>query len=240
MGRVSSSPIVPYDDTLRATIRRRLGAEPRRVVDLTGHKHAAVAVVLVDSQPGEDRIDPVDGPPASGRLVDGRLLDVSGGAAFLLTRRVGSLRSHGGQFALPGGRVDAGETTIEAALRELDEELGVRLGDDAVLGLLDDYQTRSGYVMTPVVVWGGGPLDVRPAPDEVLAAYRVGLGQLLRADSPRFDAIPESDRPVVKLPLGSEMLHAPTAAVLLQLRWWGLEGRHDPVADLEQPVFAWR
>ncbi len=70
--------------------------------------------------------------------------------------------------------------------------------------------------------------------------YRVGLHQLQRADSPRFISIPESSRPVVQIPLGNDLIHAPTGAVLLQLRWWGLEGRHDPVGDLEQPVFAWR
>ena len=83
-------------------------------------------------------------------------------------------------------------------------------------------------------------LDLRPSPDEVLAAYRVGLNQLLRPDSPRFVDIPESDRPVVQVPLGHDLIHAPTGAVLVQLRWFALEGRHDAVADFEQPVFAWR
>ena len=110
----------------------------------------------------------------------------------------------------------------------------------SVLGLLDDYPTRSGYVITPVVIWGGGRLDPRPAPDEVVAVYRVGLHQLQREDSPRFIAIPESPRPVVQIPLGNDLIHAPTGAVLLQLRWLCLEGRHDPVDELEQPVFAWK
>lgn len=129
---------------------------------------------------------------------------------------------------------------VDAALRELDEEVGVALPDSAVLGLLDDYPTRSGYVITPVVLWGGGRLDLRPAPDEVVAAYRVGLHQLQRDDSPRFVSIPESPRPVVQIPLGNDLIHAPTGAVLLQLRWLALEGRRDPVDHLEQPVFAWR
>jgi len=165
---------------------------------------------------------------------------VAGGAAFLLCRRATRLSSHAAQWALPGGRLDPGETVVDAALRELDEEVGVTLTQADVLGLLDDYPTRSGYVITPVVIWGGGRLDPRPAPDEVVAVYRVGLHQLQRGDSPRFISIPESPRPVVQIPLGNDLIHAPTGAVLLQLRRLGLEGRNDRVDDLEQPVFAWK
>ena len=165
----------------------------------------------------------------------------SGGAAFLLTRRATKLRTHSAQWALPGGRVDDGETPIEAARRELREELGIDLDDDAVIGLLDDYPTRSGYVMTPVVFWGGGRMELVPEPQEVFAAYRVALTELEREDSPRFTTIPESDRPVVQIPLGGVLVHAPTGAVLLQFGQVGLEGRADERVDhLEQPVFAWR
>ena len=137
--------------------------------------------------------------------------------------------------------LDAGETAVDAALRELDEELGVRLDESAVLGLLDDYPTRSGYVMTPVVVWGGAGLDLVPNPDEVAYAYRIGLHELCRADSPRFVTIPESPRPVVQVPLGRDLIHAPTGAVLVQFRWVAIDGRvHERVDDFEQPVFAWR
>ena len=158
----------------------------------------------------------------------------------MLCRRAAGLNRHASQWALPGGRLDPGESPVDAARRELHEELGVDLDESAVLGLLDDYPTRSGYVITPVVLWGGGPLDLRPAPREVLAAYRVGLHHLCRADSPRFVGIPESERPVVQVPLGNDLIHAPTGAVLVQFRWLGLEGRDDPVDGFEQPVFAWR
>ena len=236
---------ITYDDALRERIRAHLVGHDRRALTDPTKRHAAVAVVLVDSVVGEDRVDPapvddwIDGRPMPETL-DGRMVDVSGGAAFLLCRRALRLSSHAAQWALPGGRLDPGEDAVDAALREMDEEVGVTLPHSAVLGLLDDYPTRSGYVITPVVIWGGGRLDLRPAPDEVVAVYRVGLHQLFREDSPRYIAIPESPRPVVQIPLGNDLIHAPTGAVLLQLRWLCLEGRHDPVDELEQPVFAWK
>jgi 8-oxo-dGTP pyrophosphatase MutT (NUDIX family) len=160
------------------------------------------------------------------------------GPALLVTRRAARLRAHAGQWALPGGRLDPGETPVQAALRELEEEVGLERGPDDVLGLLDDYVTRSGYVMTPVVVWTGDAGELRPAEAEVAAVYRVPLGDL--DVDPVLVTIPESDAPVIRLPLLGGWVHAPTAAVVHQFCQVACRGRHTRVAHLEQPVFAWR
>ena len=168
------------------------------------------------------------------------MVGVAGGAAFLLCRRPSTMRRHAGQWALPGGRLGAGEAPLDAALRELEEELGLSLGPESVVGWLDDYATRSGFVVTPVVLWCAGDARLEPDPDEVLAAYRIGLQALLDGE-PRFISIPESERPVLQLPLGNDLIHAPTGAILFQFREVALRGRiGERVDHVEEPVFAWR
>ncbi len=243
---------IGFTAELRSDLEARLRSHERREHALDGRRHAAVAVVLVDSDAERHDGDPLvagdidmsivpgDRDEEERRRLDGGMIGVAGGAAFLLCRRASRLRRHAGQWALPGGRVDEGETPLDAALRELEEELGLRLGPDSVVGWLDDYPTRSGYVITPVVLWGGADPDLAPAPDEVLAVYRIGL-HALRASEPRFISIPESERPVLQLPLGNDLIHAPTGAILFQLRQVGLlERPGERVDHLEQPVFAWR
>jgi 8-oxo-dGTP pyrophosphatase MutT (NUDIX family) len=244
--------MIVFTDDLRTRLRASLSRHERREHALDGRRHAAVAVVLVDSDPERHDFDPLaagaidmsdlpgDLHTGQGRRLDGRMIGVGGGAAFLLCRRASRMSRHAGQWALPGGRIDDGEAPLDAALRELDEELGLRLGPQSVVGWLDDYPTRSGYVITPVVLWGGADPALDPAPGEVLAVYRIGL-HALRNSEPRFVSIPESNRPVLQLPLGNDLLHAPTAAILFQLRQVGLLGRSGERVDhLEQPVFAWR
>ena len=128
---------------------------------------------------------------------------------------------------------------MTAALRELAEELGLVAGPDTVLGRLDDYPTRSGFVITPVVLGVAGRVeDLVPSEDEVAELFHVTLDEL--DVEPYYLDIPESDRPVVQLPLVGHRIHAPTAAVLLQFREVALHGRSTRVHGLEQPVFAWK
>jgi len=195
-------------------VRANLAAFAREEVEAADLRRAAVAIALV--------------------------ADDDGRACFVLTRRAPRLRAHGGQWALPGGRLDAGESAPAAALRELSEEVGLELEPSAVIGLLDDYATRSGYAITPVVVWAEGTAQLRPNPVEVAAVYRVSLSELERPDVPRLRSIPESDRPVISVPLLGAHIHAPTGAFLYQLREVAIRGRDTRVSHYEQPVFAWR
>jgi 8-oxo-dGTP pyrophosphatase MutT (NUDIX family) len=236
------------DDALRRHLTDNLDRHERLGLQLEGRRRAAVAVVVVGSDLERHGADPhpagagrlLDIPGAEGLSLTGSVAGTAGGPAVLLTRRAAGMRAHGGQWALPGGRVDEAEEAVAAASRELHEELGLDLGPDDVLGVLDDYATRSGYVITPFVLWGGEDPVLTPDPSEVASVHRISFRELCRPDSPRFVTIPESDRPVVQLPVGGDLIHAPTGAVLLQFRRVAVEGVCERVAGYEQPVFAWR
>jgi 8-oxo-dGTP pyrophosphatase MutT (NUDIX family) len=204
---------VPFDEALRAQLAANLARLAPAPLAAGALKRAAVCVIVT----GE-----------------------AGEAALLLTRRAQRLSAHPGQYALPGGRIDEGETPLDAARREAREEIGLEVPPEAFLGRLDDYPTRSGYLITPLVAWVAAGARIAPNPGEVAQVYRVPLAELGREGSPQFVSIAESDRPVVRYPLLGSLIHAPTAAVLYQFMEVALFGRETRVAHLEQPVWAWR
>jgi 8-oxo-dGTP pyrophosphatase MutT (NUDIX family) len=206
-----------FDDATRRNIAARCAGFTRLPASdsAAALKRAAVAIALVEASEPE------------------------GGTALLLTLRAAGLRAHRGQWALPGGRRDDGESAVTAALRELHEELGLEIDEAHVLGLLDDYPTRSGYPITPVVVWAAASRAISPSPTEVASVHRISLQSIEHANAFDFIAIPESDRRVIRYRHAGQFIHAPTAALIYQFREV-LAGRDTRVAELEQPVFAWK
>jgi 8-oxo-dGTP pyrophosphatase MutT (NUDIX family) len=207
-------------DALRALLAANLAAFERVAADRPDLRQASVALCVLP------------GPAAAGPSSD----------TLLITRRARGLRQHAGQWALPGGRRDEGESAEEAALRELREETGADLPASAVLGTLDDYITRSGYVITPVVVWGGDAAgrtaEFRGAPSEVARIFQVPIADL--DVEPDLLSIAESDAPVIRLPLLGGHVHAPTAAIIYQFCQVSLHGAPTRVAHLDAPVRLWR
>lgn len=212
----------------RQHLQDRLRSFETRALDTAGLRHAAVALVVIDEGAGAD----LPGLPVHANW--------SAAPALLLTRRAENLRAHAGQWALPGGRIDAGETPEQAALRELDEEVGLRLDTEAIVGRLDDYATRSGYVITPVVVWAGAARRLAPNPAEVASLHRIPASEFLRADAPMLNHVRGAEHPVLRMPVGDRWIAAPTAAFLYQFREVVLLGRPTRVAHFDQPQFAWR
>ena len=207
--------VYEFGEELRARLARNLEAHPRTVLTGPEMRHAAVSVVVVPHPDGSE-------------------------ACFWLTRRAAKLRRHSGQFALPGGRIDEGETALEAALRELEEEMGVKLGAGDVLGMLDDFGTRSGFHITPFVLWAGDDVVLDPDPMEVARVFHVPLADL---DSPAIPKLVPSDTPgrhIMSAPIATmgHEIYAPAAAMLFQFREIGLHGRVTRVAHFDQPAFA--
>lgn len=208
--------ILPFNAATRTMIETRLAAFTRADEGryVSGLKRAAVALVLAEAATGLE-------------------------TSLLLTLRAAGLRAHSNQWAPPGGRCDPGETPAQAAIRELHEELGLQLTRDDVIGVLDDYPTRSGYLITPVVMWAQDSVQLMPNPDEVASVHRIALSEVAQPQAFDFVAIPESDRRLIRYSHFGHFIHAPTAALIYQFSEV-LAGRTTRVAELEQPVFAWK
>ncbi len=215
------------NDELRQRVQANIDRFSYKTDSSQGKRKAAVALTIVELE---------DDPGVYG--MNTAALSAYH-AAIILTRRTSRLNSHAGQWALPGGRIDDGETAEEAALRELSEEVGLTLSNDQVIGRLDDYTTRSGYIMTPVVIWGGADVMLNPNPAEVHSIDRIPINELLRNDAPLLDEMPELENPALMMPIGQRWIASPTGAVLYQFREAAIKGIETRVAHYEQPYFAW-
>lgn len=216
------------DERLKDHIRHNL-----KCFDSTSHtdkntRKAAVAVTIVNLS-SESDANTLGCFPAN-----------RNSAALILTRRSQNLRNHSGQWALPGGRRDSGESPEETALRELSEEVGLALSADRILGRMDDFTTRSGFTITPVVVWGGTGISLSANPAEVHSIHRIPIAEFLREDAPILQSIDVSDQPVLMMPVGDTCIAAPTAAILYQFREVAIRGISTRVAHYEQPYFTWK
>lgn len=206
-----------FGPDLRSRLTANLAALERRSIDDASLRQAGVAIVIVKSQTSDE-------------------------AAVLLTKRPAGMRRHASQWALPGGRLDEDETFEQAALRELHEELRLKLSPPAILGVLDDYPTRSGFRIRPIVVWGGAAPVIDPDPVEVAYALRIPFSELNDARVPHLRATQEGQPPVLSAPLpttGGEV-YAPTAAMLYQFREVAIRGLATRVAHFDEPRFAWK
>jgi len=219
---------IPCNDRLREHVRKNLEAFEVHVQSNKNLKRAAVALTIVDTLSGPDLAGI---PPSSYSRTDG---------ALILTRRSSKLKHHAGQWALPGGQIEAGECPMEAALRELREEVGLATNQQSVLGRLDDFITRSGFIISPIVVWGGSEPTLRPNPGEVASIHHIPISEFMRRDAPILWDNPEGKHPILLMPVGNTSIAAPTAAILYQFREVAISGRETRVAHYEQPFFAWK
>jgi 8-oxo-dGTP pyrophosphatase MutT (NUDIX family) len=215
------------NDALLQQISSNLRRFKVRFSERAGMTKAAVAITVVDV---------FHGPDMHGLLKPDHW-DKS--AALILTRRTSRLKHHSGQWAFPGGRTELGESAADTALRELQEEVGLKLKADRVIGRLDDFITRSGFIITPLVIWGGAGVDLTPNPAEVKSLFRISISEFLRADAPLLQPIPESEHPVLLMPVGVTWIASPTGALIYQFREVAILGRDTRVAHYEQPYFAW-
>ena len=203
-----------FHDRLRGTVSANLGNFPHEFIDGEGLRHAAVALTIVAGDTAGD------------------------GASMLLTRRTSKLNKHAGQWALPGGRLDPGEEPMQAALREMYEEVNLTLDGSHFLGRLDDISSRSGYVISPFVFWAEDTSAMRPNPDEVASIHRIPLRLFDGVDAVQFIDVEGQTEKLLRLQLGDNRIHSPTGAFLLQLWEVGVHGRQTRVKQHLHPDWA--
>jgi len=172
------------------------------------------------------RVEAPAGP--RGAAVSVCVLDGDGDAARILVAKRVARGRNPGQWALPGGSLDAGESVVDGALRELAEEAGV--SGVEVAGLLDDFVTDSGFVITPVVVLAPPGTTPQRDPAEIASLHEVALATLVEDDVPRWNGA------LLQMKVRHDMvIHAPTGALLYQFREVALLGRATRVAGFAQP-----
>lgn len=147
----------------------------------------------------------------------------------LMTRRATGLAQHAGQTAFPGGRLDAGETWVDAALREAHEEVGLEPGCVEVVGPLDDAWSGAGHHIVPIVGWLRSPPRLRANPSEVAAILVARVSEILRPESrSEIEVVHRGVRyrnPKLSFPGGDA--HGLSADLLLEAIAWGLGRRPD-------------
>lgn len=216
------------NDQFRAQVTSNLANFDTSIISEHSLRAAAVAVVICDLSYG------------SGVSGMASFETHQNDAALILTKRSSKLRRHAGQWSLPGGRVDEGETLEETAIREVHEEINLELTPKQIIGRLDDFETRSGFVMSPILFWAGKLDLLTPNLDEVDSIHRIPVSEFMREDAPMLSESEHSDAPVLRMPVGDTWIAAPTAAILLQFREVCVLGKHTRVAHFEQPKFAWK
>ncbi len=142
------------------------------------------------------------------------------GFTVLLTQRTENLSSHAGQIAFPGGRLEAGDAdAVAGALREAEEETGLRPAQVEILGQLDSYVTITGFEVTPIVGAVTPPLDLRPDPIEVADVFEVPLDFFLNpANHQRVSRDSNGQtRAYYAMPFGDRYIWGATAGMLVNL-----------------------
>jgi 8-oxo-dGTP pyrophosphatase MutT (NUDIX family) len=157
------------------------------------------------------------GPPTPAAVLV-PLVNRAGGLSVLFTERSRDLPDHAGQISFPGGRIEPSDADAgAAALREAEEEVGLPRARVTLLGRLADYETVTGYRVTPVVGWVEPPFEVKVDPVEVAAVFEVPLAFLLEpANQQRhFRMVGDMRRDYYAIPYGDHYIWGATAAMLL-------------------------